>query len=85
MDIQKNFKLVDVDAIQKAKLSGYFNVLVDHWWIVTPDNKVMIYRGNSPQCNMSKLIAQKIKDKLYPECSVRKIDIAYIPIRARDF
>jgi hypothetical protein len=35
-------------------------VLEDRYWVVTPANEVLLYRGRIPQCNPHKSIAERI-------------------------
>lgn len=82
--IAKRTKFVSVEDISKPR-SGYVRAHVNEWWVVTPDNEVMLYEGRSPQCNSNQKIAEMIRNKMYPDCSVVQIEQAFVPFDPNDF
>lgn len=48
------------------------------WWTVTPNDEVIMWKGHSPQCHAVESIARYLQEKLWPECSVRFIDVAFV-------
>lgn len=61
--------------------NGTYRIYKDYWWIVTPDNEIMQYGGRSFQCNANRKVSEAIRDKIYPQCEVRKIPLVFIPER----
>jgi len=51
-------------------------VWVNNYWIVV-DECLLFYKKTSPQCNLNKEIAEKVRDKLYPGAEVRQIPLVY--------
>jgi len=66
--------------IEKATTprTGNFRVFVGWWWVVTPEEEILLYRGVSPQCNESMDLAVRVRDSLYPDCTVRRLPVVYI-------
>lgn len=79
------FVKTPVSEIQAVKSTGNYTVILDNWWIVTPEGEVLLYRGVSPQANRNKVIAESVRAKLYPECSLLQIPMAYVPLDVRDY
>jgi hypothetical protein len=75
--LEKNIELVDI-ADAATPRDGVFRVIVDAWWIVK-DEKIMMYRGFSPQCNRDRKLAESVRKKLYPECELRQLPAVYVP------
>lgn len=75
----KRYRFVSVE-----KLTTPFDgarVMLNRWWVVTPDRKVMFFRGFAPQCNSEESIAKRlaVKDGMYPHpCSVEFIPLAFV-------
>ena len=62
------FKKVPLSEIQSAEKSGPLWPYKDHWWAVTADDSVLIYKhrgSNSPQCNVNRAIVERHLQ--YPE------------------
>lgn len=57
----------------------------DTWWIVTPDNCVLFFRGFSPQCNSNEAVAKYLRERLHPTCTVEKIEVAYLDHNCHDY
>lgn len=76
-DLAKKMVFVDVETATTPK-AGIFRIIVDAWWAVT-DEKIMLYRGQLPQCHMDKEMAEQINEKLYPECETRQLPAVYLP------
>ena len=69
----KRKPIVEVTTVR----TGHFNVYKDYWWIVTPEEEILRFRGTSWQCNMNR----EIVEHLAPEgCTVRQLPVVYIPI-----
>lgn len=73
----KDWKKVSIEDLVKPK-EGY-RVLMDRWWVVTPNDEVMFHMGTFPQCNHNKEIVEKLKEKMYAGCYVQHFPIAYAP------
>ena len=52
-------------------------IYTDYWWVVE-DEYVLFYKGYSPQCNKKKEIMERVRARIYPHCTLRQIDVAYI-------
>jgi len=77
-------KSTPIDRCTKIPISelttpkhGYFTY-VDYYWIITTNSEALFYKGHTPQCNRSEQIAESIKNKLYPDCHVQFLPVAYI-------
>jgi hypothetical protein len=75
-----NIKKVKISELNTPK-NGLFDIHIDHYWIVTKDDEVLIYRDFSPQCNMSETLTTKLRDKIYPDCDVKQIPVIYLPYK----
>lgn len=65
-----------------ATPNGLVMAYKDYWWIVTPDEEVLQFRGTSMQCNLNRVICERHK----PEgCTVRQLPIAFIKVSPSDF
>ena len=65
-------------------------VHIDSWWVVTPDDEILFFKGrdgraNSPQCNENPKIANAIRDKLYPGFEVRQIAMVSYRVSPHDY
>lgn len=78
------YTYVKVDEAATPK-NGLHMIYVDHYWMVTADNEILIYGQGSPQCNSNKQIAERIRDRLHTECEVHQIPFVYMPVRASDY
>jgi hypothetical protein len=52
-------------------------VVTDCYWVVEAGH-VLYYRGFAPQCNAIKEIAIRLAGKLYPDCEIRHLPVAYV-------
>ena len=77
-DTAPGFEKIKISEAVKAK-NGY-RVIVGHYWIVTPENEILIYRGNSIQANVDSRISEKIRNSMYPGCEVRRISKVYVQL-----
>lgn len=79
---RKDFDCVSLEEVQNPKDGD--QVIKDHWWIVTPENEVLFYIGKkynySPQCNSDKKMTAYMQKKIYPECHIQHIPLAYMRI-----
>jgi len=63
--------------------SGIFNVYVDYYWVVTPDDCIL--KHISYQCNKTAQFFDTMK-YLYPEGSIiKQIPVIYIPAGNYEF
>ena len=72
--------LDDCTKLPVSRVTIPFNearVLTNSYWIVV-DECVLMYKGRSPQCNMNKEIAERVRDRLYPDAEVRFIPLVYL-------
>lgn len=51
----------------------------NYYWVVTPNDEVLFFKGRTPQCNADKKCAESFLEKLYPNCTVEQIPIAFVP------
>jgi len=60
--------------------SGFYELIVNAWWI-TADECILIYkRSNSPQCNDNKLIVDRIiENSTYTGCKVKQLERVWLP------
>lgn len=77
-------------GVSEEKLTTPFErakVMLNRWWVIHPEKGILFYapedrhrstRNAAPQCNAKKEIAQHLVDKLYPNCSLIFIEVAYI-------
>ena len=70
---------IPVDEIQNPRGKGVVQILEDRWWVVTPQNEILLYRGYTPQCNQNKSIVEMIVKK-HPNCTVQFIELAFVPV-----
>ncbi len=75
---------IKIEEVDKPK-SGMFMIYIDAYWVVTPDNEILLYKGTSPQCNQNPRLVERFQRGLYPECGVRQLPIIYLPIDPKDF
>lgn len=80
------YTYISVEEIQEP-VDGA-ETIVDHWWIVTPENNVIIWTGRStaytPQCNADKRIVEwSLKRFGYENCTVQKIPVAFLKIPSK--
>ena len=52
-------------------------VMLDRWWVVDKDS-VLFYRKMFPQCNPSEEIARHIRDRIYPDCAIVFVPVAFV-------
>jgi len=81
---KKNIKFVPIAEASKPK-NGMFQLYVDYWWCVTPDEEIMLYRRTSPQCNHNEDCARRVNEKLYPGYEIRQLPVIFVPIDPRDY
>lgn len=72
-------------GIATSPKGGICNVHVDKWWIVTPEQEILFYLEHSPQCNADRTIAESIRDKNYPNCSVKQLSCVFQKVDPRDY
>lgn len=53
-------------------------VWLDRYWVVTPDEHVLFFRGRSAQCNTCLHIMDSMM-KRYPRCRMELVPVSYIP------
>ena len=71
------FKKVKVEDLTNSRLYDVVQLYHDYWWVVTEDNCVLFYRGNSPQCNPNKELCESFLRK-HPECHCEQIPLAFV-------
>lgn len=64
---------------------GFYFHYVNRWWSVHPDRGLMLFYGDSAQCNSNEATARRLQQQLYPWAEVRFIPSAFVPIDPRDF
>lgn len=77
-----HMKKVPVDKATTPQ-EGLHYCYVDRWWTVL-DGYLLFYRPTkrhwgAPQCNGSKVIAEGLAKKLYPEATVQQIPLVFVP------
>lgn len=82
--LRKNLTFVPLDKAT-TPTTGMFQVYVDWWWCVTPEEQLMFYHEDAPQCNRQEKLARRLHDRLYPGYEVRQIPVVYVPINPRDY
>jgi hypothetical protein len=55
-------------------------VFEDRYWVVTPADEVLLYRGYTPQCSPYRSIAERMA-RLYEDedCTIKYLPIAFVP------
>lgn len=48
------------------------------YWVVTPDDCILLYSKCSWQCNPHKSIVEKIVETTYPGCRLEYFDVLYL-------
>jgi hypothetical protein len=56
--------------------------IINHWWALSEDGKVMTFEKYKPQCNINKNVTKMISKKLHSGMMVF-IPLAYVPIDYR--
>lgn len=69
---------VKVDDITSPLGKDVIQVLEDRYWIITPDDEVLLYQGYSPQCNRNKAIVERMMHR-HRGCTVRHLPVAFVP------
>lgn len=67
--------IVDLTNPENYDVAQIFN---NYWWVVTPDDCALLFRGCAPQCNMSKNVCEKIMKQLHPDCRCEQIKLAFV-------
>lgn len=68
------FKISDVSKPANGRVC-----MRDHYWVVTPDDCILLYGGFSWQCNAQEIVAKKIIEKVYSDCQMEYFDALYVP------
>ena len=77
-----NYHLKSIEDITEPKAGKW--CYGPSWWIVTPDRQVLFFHGGkrrrmgSPQCNPNKTISEHIQKRMYQDCTVELIPMAYL-------
>jgi hypothetical protein len=76
-----DFTKIPIEEItEPPEKSCCVDIITNHYWGVTDDGCVLLYRGYSRQCNSNKEIAEKVcGSENHPATSVQFIERAYIP------
>ena len=74
--------LESVPIHETTKVFNGAQAFCDRWWIVR-DGNILFHDGYAPQCNSNKEIAERIRDKLYPDADVQFLPVVYRPQRRR--
>ena len=72
---EKDYTFHTVEEISTPK-NGY-RCVVNNWWSVDPQGRVMLFKGYYPQCNSDKTLAEMLAKKLHYG-NVVQIPVAYI-------
>lgn len=77
-----------VDKVTTNPSGTYFRAIRDHWWVFNEFGQVAVYlygRGSvSPQCNLHLSVAERLREE-HDGRDVRKIPLAFVPIRLDDY
>lgn len=60
-------------------------VYQDYWWIVNGEGNVLFNKSRSPLCNSNSKIVESIRDKMFPDCEVKQIPVAFLEIDPADY
>ena len=82
---EKYMKRITVESLTSAAGKDIVQIFHDTWWVVDKDGNVLFSRGTSAQCNRNKEIAQSFVDRMYPDCEIKFIPVAFIPVSCGDF
>jgi hypothetical protein len=67
----------------KVPTSGEFMVVGGHYWVVDAGD-LLFFRGQSPQCNVSQKIAERLAAAV-PSAEVRWLKRVFVPIKTTEF
>jgi hypothetical protein len=81
---ERALRFVSHEDLLDSPNAIYVQIVRDSWWSVHP-TLGYIFAGKSPQCNVSKVLARRLTDRLYPGADVRFVHRALVPIDLRDF
>jgi len=77
---------VDINSkqITRVKISdaiiqpdGECEIYRNKWWVVTKNKEILFHRNFAPQCNDNVIVTTKVRDMLYKDCDIVKIDAVY--------
>lgn len=71
----KKYKISDMCL--PLEKGGYFRLMKNKYWIVTPEDEILCYRGYSWQCNDNEVITNGFL-KMYPNCRVEFIENIFV-------
>lgn len=78
-DAKPKYTNIPIKDLETPK-AGVHDIIIDAWWIVTPEDEILLYQGRSPQYNQNKTIAERVIKKLHPpEYTLRQIPIIFLP------
>lgn len=72
-DKYTKFKISDVSKPANDRVCW-----CNYYWVVTPDDCILLYRECSWQCNPHKGIVEKIIETAYPDCRLEYFDVLYL-------
>ena len=87
MNPKEKFTRIPVEQVTVLpKHGGFYDLILDHWWGITSDNEILLYRGYSRQCNVSKEITERvIRCEGHPATSVVFLPIVYLKHECKDY
>lgn len=72
---------IPIDEIKDSP-SGIVQCIKNHWWCVTEQNEVLLFKGSTPQCNSNKAIV----DRLMPAgCHAEFLPTAFVKVNISDY
>jgi hypothetical protein len=84
-DIDRKFiTYKSIEEVTREPGEGTWEILTDRWWSFNPSRGLLFYR-KSPQCNSSKVIADKITAECHPDATVIFVPRAYLKHNCSDY
>ena len=85
------FQQVPIEELTEPK-SGIFHVRVNEFW-PTVDGNVLFFVGRnhkqrhytSPQCNVDRVIAEKVAQNYDFEVVIQQLPVVYVPVSLSDY
>ena len=72
------YNKIPVEQITSLDNHDVVQIYRNYWWVVTPDDCVLVYGETAPQCNLDKSIVERIMIKNKPECRCVQLPLAFI-------
>lgn len=79
---RKPWRKVPLDKLRTPREGAL--CMMNHWWVITPDQCVLFYNG-TPQCNSNEKVTKYLLGKLHTGCEAIAVDVAYLDHDCHDY